>query len=64
MGATVIDRMKSSVHVEEGDPNSVNYDGSSGAGRNFVCVGNYNEIIHGCDVSIALLKAAPEGVVA
>jgi len=64
MRATVIDRIKHSVHVEEGDPNSVNCDGSSGAGRNFVRAGDDNEIVHGPYISIGLLKAAPEGVVA
>jgi len=64
MRATVIDRIKHSVHVEEGDPNSVDCNGSSSAGRNFVCAGDYNEIVHGPEVSIGLLEAAPEGVVA
>ena len=64
MRATVIDRIKYSIHVEEGDPNSVDCNGSSGAGRNFVRAGNYNEIIHGREVPIGLLEAAPEGVVA
>ena len=53
-----------SVHVEEGDPNSVDCDGSSGAGRNFVRAGDYNEIVHGPYISIGLLEAVPEGAVA
>lgn|SRR6185437_4910198 len=58
MGTGVIDRIKSSLHVEDRNPNPIDFDGSSRAGRNLVRERHFDEILHHDHPSIDPLYAA------
>jgi hypothetical protein len=61
VGAGVIDRVKSSVHVEDRNPDPIDFNRSSCAGRNLVREGHFHKIVHDRHLSLRLLYGASEG---
>lgn len=61
MGTGVIDRVETSLHVEDRNPNSIDFHGSSRARRNLVREGHSDEIVHHGTRYIGPPDAAPEG---
>lgn len=61
VGTGVFDRIKNSFHVEDRNPNPIDFHGSSRAGWNLVREGHSDEIVHSRSFFIGPPYAAPEG---
>ena len=57
----VIDGVKCSLHVEDRNPDPIEFNRSSCAGWNLVREGHSDEIVHHRHLSLGLPYAAPEG---
>jgi len=61
VGTGVIDRVKTSLHVEDRNPNPIDFHGSPRAWRNLVSEGHSDEIVHHGHLSIGPARATSEG---